>query len=255
MGFQGRVAIVTGASSGIGWEIAKELSRQGAHLGLLARRADQLEKLATEIRAAGGRAEFIPVDVRERSRTLEGIGQLVERLGPADLMIANAGAGSADTLQDLNVAGAENVIQVNLLGVVYSIEAVLPAMLSRGSGQVVAISSLASYKGIPGAAAYCASKAAVNAYMESLRIRHFARGVAFTTVCPGFIRTPMTAKSKGMFLVMEPDRAARKIVRAIARRKKVYNFPWITHRLMRLTYWAPDWLLHRAMPHEIGGPD
>src|SRR5947209_8108392 len=182
MGFAGQVAVVTGASSGIGWELAKELARQGARVGLVARRRENLDRLAAEIRDAGGSAEVAAADVRERFPTVEAIHGLAARLGPIDLLIANAGIGSSNTPESLNVTGAENVIRVNLLGVLYSIEAVLPEMLRRGSGQVVAISSLASYKGVPSAAAYCASKAAVNAYLESLRIQLYGRGVSFTTV-------------------------------------------------------------------------
>jgi short-subunit dehydrogenase len=255
MGFAGQVAVVTGASSGIGWQLATQLARQGAQVGLIARRQELLERLRDEIRQAGAVAEAAVADVRERLSTLKAIHGLAERLGPIDLLIANAGIGSTNTPEDLNVPGAENVIRVNLLGVMYSIEAALPAMLKRGSGQVAAISSLASYKGIPGCAAYCASKSAVSAYMESLRIQLRGRGVHFTTICPGFIRTPMTEQNKGMFFVMGPERAARKILSAIRRRKKVYNFPWPTTRLMKLCYWLPDWLLQRTMPSEIGGKD
>jgi short-subunit dehydrogenase len=255
MSFAGQVAVVTGASSGIGWELAKELGRQGAKVGVLARRQEHLDRLCGEIRAGGGIAEAASADIRERQATLDAIGGLAKRLGAIDLLIANAGVGSMNKPDNLNVSGAENVFRANLLGVVYSIEAVLSEMLQRGSGQIAAISSLAAYKGIPNTAAYCASKAAVNVYMESLRISLRGRGVHFTTVCPGFIRTPMTENNKGMFLVMEPQKAARKIVDAIRRKKKLYNFPWVTTRLMKLTRWAPDWLLQRTMPSEIGGKD
>ena len=195
----------------------------------------------------------MPVDITDRVKTLEAIHGLAGKLGPVDVLVANAGVGSTNSADNLNIPAAETVIRVNLLGVMYSIEAVLPEMLRRKQGQIVAISSLASYKGIPGAAAYCASKSAVNGYMESLRIQLYGRGVTFSTICPGFIRTPMTETNKGMFLVMDADRAAKKIARAIRKRWKVYNFPLLTARLMKLTYWLPDWLLHRTMPKEIGG--
>jgi short-subunit dehydrogenase len=255
MRFQDQVVIITGASSGIGWALAKEFARHGAKLGLLARRDEKLRQLSEEIRATGGIAEFAVTDVRERAPLGEAIVTLEAKLGPCDVLVANAGVGSTNTIDDLNVDGAETVIRVNLLGVVYSIEAVLPGMLKRGRGAVAALSSLASYKGIPSAAAYCASKAAVNSYMESLRIQLYGKGVSFTTICPGFIRTPMTESNKGMFLILEAQAAARKIVRAIGRQKKVFNFPWLTTRLMKLTFWAPDWLLHRAMPEQVGGKE
>ena len=255
MSFANQVVVITGASSGIGRALAKEFARLGAKVGLLARREEHLIALAGEIRAAGGIVEVIRGDVREHARLKEGIHELEGKLGPADILIANAGVGSSNTLEDLNVAGGETVIRVNLLGAMYSIDAVLPGMLKRGNGQIVAVSSLAAYKGLPGAAAYSASKAGLNAYVESLRIQLHGKGIAFTTICPGFIETPMTEKNKGMFLVLSAEKAARKMIRAIRLKRKVYNFPWITHRLMKLTYWAPDWLLHRAMPDEVGGKE
>lgn len=255
MGFQDQVVIITGASSGIGWALAKELAAQGAKVGLLARREEELKKLTGEIRAMGRLAEYAVADVRERKPLIDAIHSLEAKLGPCDVLIANAGVGSTNTIDDLNVKGTEKVIQVNLLGVIYSIEAVLCAMLQRKRGRVVAISSIGSYKGLPSAAAYCASKAGLNVYMESLRIQLHGKGVSFTTICPGFIRTPMVENNKGMFLVMSAERAARKMARAIRKRKKVCNFPWITTRLMKLCNWLPDWLLHRAMPSQAGGAE
>jgi short-subunit dehydrogenase len=140
------------------------------------------------------------------------------------------------------------MVRVNLLGVIYSIEAVLPEMLHRGRGHLAAVSSLAAYKGLPGESAYCASKAAVNTYLEGLRIQLRGKGVAVTTICPGFIKTPMTdVNNFKMPWLMQADKAARKIVRALRRRRKVYNFPWQTTLLMKLTRWLPDWVLARGM--------
>jgi short-subunit dehydrogenase len=138
---------------------------------------------------------------------------------------------------------------------VYAIDAALPAMLARGSGHVAAVSSLAAYRGLPGESAYCASKAAVNVYLEGLRVQLRGRGVAVTAVCPGFVRTPMTAPNKfHMPWVMGPDEAAARILRGLRRRKKVDNFPWTTTALMKLTRWAPDWLLALAFRGYLENP-
>jgi short-subunit dehydrogenase len=148
----------------------------------------------------------------------------------------------------MNTAQIENMFRVNVLGVVYSIEAVLPEMLQRGQGHLAAVSSLAAYKGLPGESAYCASKAAVNSYMEGLRIHLRGRKLTVTTICPGFIKTPMTDVNKfKMPWLMSADEAARRIARALRRQVKVYNFPWQTTLLMKLTRWAPDWLVKRVM--------
>jgi len=248
MTFTNQVAIVTGASSGIGWALAKGLARQGARVGLVARRADKLAELAGEIRGAGSTAAFAPADVGERAATVAAIREVAGQLGPVDLLIANAGVGYPTLLDPINVDQVEQMVRVNLLGVVYAIEAVLPEMLQRGWGHLAAVSSLAGYAGLPGESGYCASKAAVNVYMDGLRIHLRGRGIAVTTLCPGFVRTPMTAPNKfHMPWLLEADEAARRMLRALARRRKVYNFPWQTALLMKATRWLPDWLMARTM--------
>lgn len=243
-----QVAIVTGASSGIGWELAKSLANDGYKVGLVARRHDRLEKLAGEIRAIGGVAAYAAADVGERSQAVPAIRSLAAQLGPIDLLVANAGVGVPTLLQPMNVEQVEQMVRVNLLGVVYAIEAVLPAMLERRQGHLVAISSLASYKGLPGESGYCATKAAVNTYMEGLRIHAREHGITVTTVCPGFVHTEMTAVNDfKMPWVINADQAARMIVRALRHKPKVYNFPWQTTLLMRMTRWLPDWVMARGM--------
>jgi short-subunit dehydrogenase len=248
MSFADQIAIITGASSGIGWSLARELARQHCQIGLIARRKDQLDKLADEIRQAGGTAAVASADVADREQTQTAVEELRDRLGPVDLLVANAGVGAPTLLDPLNIADVEKMIQVNLMGVIYSIAAVLPEMLQRQRGHLAAVSSLAAYKGLPGESGYCASKAAVNAYMEGLRIQLRDKGIAVTTICPGFVKTPMTEINDfKMPWLMDADEAARRIVRALRRRRKVYNFPWQMTLLMKLTRWLPDWLVARSM--------
>jgi short-subunit dehydrogenase len=156
-------------------------------------------------------------------------------------------------LEPMNIDDVETMFKVNTLGVVYSIEAVLPDMLARGKGHLAAVSSMAAYLGMPGESGYCASKAAVNSYMEGLRIQLRSRGIHVTTICPGFIETPMTAVNTfKMPWLMKADRAAQLIVRALERKKKVYNFPWQMSLLMKLTAWLPDWVIARALAGKAG---
>lgn len=244
-------AIVTGGSSGIGRALAVALARQGWRVGAVARRADLLVELAAEIRAAGGTIETAVADVGDRPGLVAAIQGLERSLGPTELLIANAGMGGDTGAVEMNVEKVEAIMRVNFLGVVYAIEAVLPGMIARRSGHVVGISSIAAYKGLPGAAAYCASKAAVNAYLEGLRIELRKRGVAVTAVCPGFVRTPMVAKNPPMPFLMEPDAAAARILRALPRRPKVFAFPRRMKWLMRLALWVPDRIIARRVKMKI----
>jgi short-subunit dehydrogenase len=164
-----------------------------------------------------------------------------------DLLIANAGVGVPTLLDPVNIEDVEQMYRVNVLGVVYSIEAVLPDMLRRGRGHLAAVSSAAGFKGLPGESGYCSTKAAVNSYMEGLRIQLRSRSIYVTTLCPGFVKTPMTANNPyPMPWLMEADEAARRMIRALRRRTKVYLFPWQMRFMMFLTRWTPDWIMART---------
>lgn len=248
--FAGRVVIITGASSGIGRSLAIEFAKRGAQLGLLARRENELFKLQQELKELGSISHFRVCDVTNRTQVHEQIKELITELGRCDVFVANAGVGESNSATDLNIDGAENVLRTNLFGVMYGIEAVMPAMLNHGGGQIVGISSIASFKGLPGAAAYCASKAGLSSYLESLRISLRAKNISVTTICPGFITTAMTEKNPSMLWVLSPESAAVRIVNAIRRRKKVYSFPKRMRMLIQLTRWLPDFVIARAVPEE-----
>ena len=247
MGFAGKVACITGASSGLGRAMALEFARRGAAVGVIARREDRLRQLCDEVRSAGGRCEFAVADASDRAGIQAALQSLTDQLGPCDVLVANAGVGASNTAAELDVPAAEACIRTNLLGPMYAIEAVLPSMLARQAGHIVGVSSIASFKGLPTAAAYCASKAGLSAYLESLRISLRCRNVAVTTICPGFVKTEMTAKNEQMMWVLEADVAARKMVNAIERRRKVYCFPRRMRALIWMTKWAPDWVMARMV--------
>jgi len=246
--YANQVAIITGASSGIGWSLAKLLAAEGCKVGLVARRRDKLDELASEIRQAGGTTASAAADVGDRGQVHAAFTALAGELGPIDLMIANAGVGWPTQLDPMNIDEIEQTFRINVLGVIYSLEAALPDMLRRGRGHLAAVSSAAAYKGLPGESAYCASKAAVNSYMEGLRIQLRRRNIYVTTICPGFVRTPMTAMNEfHMPWLMDAEPAARRIVQALKKRKKLFFFPWQMRFLMWLSYWAADWMIDRGM--------
>jgi short-subunit dehydrogenase len=146
------------------------------------------------------------------------------------------------------MADVEETFRINTMGVIYTLSAALPEMLARKSGHLAAVSSLAGYRGLPAESAYCASKAAVNIYLDGLRIHLRGTGVRVTTLCPGFVTTPMTESNKfHMPQLMTAEVAARRMIRAIKAGKKVYNFPWLLHLLVKLSRWLPDGLLNRVM--------
>lgn len=246
--FEGKVALVTGASSGIGRELARQLASEGCKVGAVARRAESLTDLVTEIETAGGRALAVPADVGSRDQVEAAFTKVRAELGPVDLVVANAGIGRPTLRDPVNMGDVEDTFRINLMGVVYTVSAALPEMLARKSGHLVAVSSLAAYRGLPAESAYCASKAAVNVYMDGLRMHLQGTGVRATTICPGFVKTPMTETNKFyMPQLMEPDYAARKMIGAIKAGKKVYNFPRGLHLLIKLSRWLPDGVMNRVM--------
>jgi NAD(P)-dependent dehydrogenase (short-subunit alcohol dehydrogenase family) len=222
------VTLVTGASSGIGRSLARRLAAHGDAIAALARRAELLDSLVAEIEAAGGRALAVPCDVTDR----EGLRKAAERaasvLGPIDRLVANAGGGTPTPGDAFDAGSFEAVVRLNLVGTAYSIEAVLPDMLRRGAGHLVAVSSLAGYRGLPTGAAYCAAKAGVTNLMESLRIDLRPRGIDVTLLLPGFVRVkPGPGKrKKGKPLQLELEDATARMERAILARRARFAFPW-----------------------------
>lgn len=253
---EGRVAVVTGASSGIGAELARQLAASGWRVGLTARRADQLDALALEIRRLGGVAEVAPADAADPDATRGAIRALVEALGgPVDLLIANAGVGAPVPATAFSAAAIERIVRVNLLGAASAIEAVLPEMLRRQSGHLVGISSLAAYRGLPGGAGYCASKAGLTAMLESLRIDLRRQGIAVTSVHPGYIRTPMIAgAAHPLPFLMEAGPAARVILKAVAARRRHVAFPRPMAALMTVARAVPCILYDRLVGRFVADP-
>ena len=241
-----KVVFVTGASSGIGRALAVELGKRGAAVGLLARRAETLREIVSNVEDAGGRAFALTADVRDAEAVRAAAQQLRERFGHIDVLVANAGVGATTHAAGLHAAEVADVININVMGAVNSVTAVLPEMVTRGSGHLVAISSLAAYRGLPKSGAYCASKAALSAFFESLRLDLRSTGINVTIIHPGFIKTPLTeGKHAKMPFLMELDDATQKIIRAIETRRKSYAFPWQIAGIVRLGMLLPNSLYDR----------
>lgn len=249
MHWKNRVVLITGASSGIGRTLGRELSRRGAAVGLLARRGNLLNDLVGEIEGFGGRALALPADVTNPDAVRRAVAELRSAFGPIDVLVANAGINVNTFVPDLCEKKIAELMNVNVLGVINSVSAVLPEMVSRGSGQLVGNSSLAAYRGLPKSAAYCASKAAVSSFFEAIRIDLRGSGVDVTIIHPGFVKTPLIANISRTPYVMELDYAVNKIVGAIEKRKKRYSFPWqlatMAHACKLLPIPMYDWIAER----------
>lgn len=239
--------MITGASSGIGRGLAVELARRGAKVGLVARRADVIDEAVREIEAAGGgKALALPADVQSEQSVRAAADKLRTAFGPIDVLIANAGIGPTRDAANFSAEEVADVINVNVLGASNSVAAVVPEMVARGSGHLVVISSLAAYRGLPRSAAYCASKAAVSAFFESLRLDLAPRGIAVTIIHPGFIRTALTAgRAAKLPYLLELDDAVGKMARAIEKRRKRYSFPWQLATIVRAGMVMPIWMYDR----------
>ncbi len=221
------VALVTGASSGIGRGLAVRLAREGWAVGLAARREARLEEVAGDVRDYDGVASVHVCDVSEPEQVRRAVAECRTALGPVDLLVANAGIAARALPDDLDAEEVERVFRVNFMGAVHAVEAVLPEMLRRRSGHLVAVASLAGFGGLPGRAAYGASKAAMIAFFESLRLDLGPRGVAVTVANPGFVRTEMTEEDdRPRPFIVDADPAVDRIARAVLARRPSVSFPW-----------------------------
>ena len=238
-----KTVVITGASSGIGAELAKIYNENSWRVVLLARRKDRLEALAASLRSPE-HAVIYTCDVTDPRSVQECFADMARKNVVCDLLIANAGTGINAKPCEINVAAVRSMFELNVLAVIECIAQVLPAMRARKQGHIAVISSLAAYRSFPGTYGYCATKSAISAFMEGLRPELKAFGIDATTICPGFIVSELTAKNTFSMPFLLPTRkASEKIYRAILRKKKVYNFPWQTRFLSALSRLLPDSML------------
>ncbi|MGE5471711.1 MAG: SDR family oxidoreductase [Bacteroidota bacterium] len=236
---------ITGASSGIGEALAVYYAGQGARLGLASRRGDALEALNR--RLGGGHACY-PLDVCDAPALQAAAADFMARVGVPDIVIASAGV-SAGTLTECaeDLAAFRRVMDINVFGMAATFAPFIPAMkLAGGTKRLAGIASVAGIRGLPGAEAYSASKAAAIAYLESLRLEMRPAGIKVVTIAPGYIATPMTAINPyRMPFLMPAEQAAPRFARAIERGVSYAVIPWpmgIVAKLLRL---LPNWLYDR----------
>lgn len=242
-------AIITGASTGIGHALAHELARRDYAVAVVARRSDLLDALVRDLEANGSRAFAVACDVTDADAVRDAVLRAEQALGGGfDLAVANAGVSIPGHATKFSLTDAEQTIRINLLGMMYLFNAVIPGMVERGSGCFAGVASVAGLRGLPTAAPYSASKAAMQAFLEASRIELKPYGVHVATVNPGFVATPMTEKNRfRMPFLMQAAPAAVVIADGLESRARLIEFPRPMSLLMRLVRLLPDALYDRIM--------
>jgi short-subunit dehydrogenase len=263
--FADHAVVITGASSGIGAELARQLAAQGAWLALGARRAHELDLVAQECIARGGRALVVPMDVTDAAQCAQLIARTREGYGKVDVLINNAGLRAHFAFGDARDLGVfDRVMRVSYLGSVNCTHAALPA-LRESRGRIVGMSSLAGKTGVPLRTAYAASKHAMHGFFDSLRIELDGTGVSVTLICPGFVGTgpgvyalgpdgaPLAAETLVRGDAMPVDECARRSIRAVWRRQReLVMTPYA--RLAALVRVVAPGVVDRAAARTMGGP-
>jgi short-subunit dehydrogenase len=235
-----RTALITGASSGIGRALSARIARDGAEVVLCARRRDELESLAKEIRDAGGRAHAQVLDVANADATVETVRRWDRELGGLDLVIANAGIGGTLPGRKISWERVAPILAVNFHGAIATLTAALPEMLERNRGHLVGVSSLAAYKPLPASATYCATKCGLSMFLEALRFDLQETGVRVTTIHPGFVRTPMTdLNAFPMPFMVELEDAIDLIARRLPKAPATIDFPASLTAAIRVARMVP----------------
>ena len=250
--------LITGAGRGIGRGTALALADAGCRLALIDRDPATVAQVADELRVRGITVASAGADVTDGPALLEAIRGLEAEIGPIDALVACAGIGAMTRLPpDLDIEGLRAMLEVNVVGVARTIEAVLPEMIARGRGHIVGVASVAGFRGLPWMVAYSASKAAVSTLLEGMRPALRRRGVTITTACPGFVRTAMTEGTpfRRPVKMLEPEAAGRHLARAVLRRPRNCVFPFSTRLGMTFLKIVPDrvfdWLMDRAGPQAL----
>lgn len=231
---------LTGASSGIGEALARRLARDGARLALTSRRGDELARVVSEITAVGGNAVAFPCDVTQRDEVITVGGRIINHFGKLDIVIANAGTHRFTVPEQFDSKEYLDLMNLNYGGMLHTINAVLPDMIARRAGHVVGVASLAGTRGLPRAAAYGASKAAMHHFLESIRFHLVRHDVDVTIVNPGFVKTPLTDKNDFyMPFLVSAEQSADIIARGIARRAREVSFPFPFNWLVKSGKFLP----------------
>jgi len=221
-----KTVLLTGASSGIGFALAHLLAREKVNLILIARRIDKLNELKLSLENYSSNILTFKCDITKKDEVQNAFEKIKNIFGFVDVAILNAGVGHRTKVTNYKSELAEDTFGVNVLGMIYWIEQLLPDYLKKKKGTIVGVSSLADNRGFAGSGFYSASKAAASIYLEGLRVELKKYNIKVITVKPGFVKTPMTDKNEfPMPMMLSAEKAAKKILRGIKREKRIIQFP------------------------------
>ena len=240
---QWKTAWITGASTGIGRELALQLAAGGVKVAASARSVEKLQSLGTNVFP-------FPLDITNAQDTRDTLEQIEQKLGPVELAIFAAGTYSEVAATEINEKLFASIMATNYLGTVNCLAAVLPKMLAHKKGHIAWIASLTGYRGLPKAAAYGPTKAALISLAESLKPELDQKGIVISVVNPGFVETPMTSKNDfPMPFLMQPQEAARRTLEGLAKRKFEINYPTRLAAILKfarlLPYGLYFWLIKK----------
>jgi short-subunit dehydrogenase len=242
--------LITGASAGIGRATALAFARRGDRVGLLARRADRLAAVAGEIERAGGDAVALPGDVRREDDLREAFDAFARRVGPLDILVANAGIGIFSRVAETPLDEYRAAIETDFLGVVAAVRCALPGMLERRKGSLVLVGSICGRMGYSGMSAYCAAKFALAGFAQALRAECRGTGVRVSLVNPGSVQTafldgvrssPAVPAAERIPSTLEPEAVARAVVRAADTGRREIILPALSRIFIRFHDLAPQW--------------
>jgi len=254
MNFNNKVVLITGASSGIGYSLAKSLPKENCSLALISRRKELLDQLASEIKVNANKIQTYACDVGNINDVRNTYKHIKNDFGKIDIAILNAGTSNRTDIKNYSVKIAKRIFDTNVFGIINFVEQLLPDFIKRKEGMLVGVSSLAESRGFPRSGFYNASKSAVSLMLESLRVELRQYNIKVITIKPGFVRTPFIDKNEFyMPSIVDVDKAVQIIINGLKKEKKLIQFPYTTVLGSKIAKLMPDWLfdylMSKPLPH------
>jgi len=232
-----RKVLITGASSGLGAALVRELAQYQVHFGLFSRRIEPMQQLQSELQNSGSKFFIRSCDVQNREQVEECVDAFVAEAGGLDVAWVNSGIAGDTSFRQWDWKVVEDIIDTNLMGAMYTTMACLRHMTTQKAGAIVAISSAAAMRALPGRGIYSMTKIGLEAFIEGIATE--LPEIHFTTIYPGFVDTPINQNNPRRFWLMQPDKAAQLMIKAVAQRKKVYIYPFRMKLLFHLVRSLP----------------